>query len=201
FGVAKPCHVTEPAATACGRVDVIDIGLGEVGATLRCWRPDEVRRAWPVPGPMSDKYSRGVVGMDTGSPSYPGAAVLGAAGAGPAGAGMVRFTGAEEAATAVVRRFPNVVRAAGRVQARVLGSGWGRRPDGDRVVDEALTDGLPAALDADALGYLPSGPLGEGVLLTPHAGELARLLDTERDEVEADPVAAVRDAVRTTGAT
>src|SRR5699024_681984 len=62
FGVAKPCHVPEPAATACGRVDVIDIGLGEVGATLRCWRPDEVRRAWPVPGPMSDKYSRGVVG-------------------------------------------------------------------------------------------------------------------------------------------
>src|SRR5699024_7662004 len=97
FGVAKPCHVTEPAATACGRVDVIDIGLGEVGATLRCWRPDEVRRAWPVPGPMSDKYSRGVVGMDTGSPSYPGAAVLGAAGAVHAGAGMVRFSGAEEA--------------------------------------------------------------------------------------------------------
>jgi len=203
FGTRKPCHVSEPAASACGRIEVVDIGLDVEGAAdLQCWEPADVLAAWPAPGPTSDKYSRGVVGVDTGSEHYPGAAVLGVTGALHAGAGMVRYLGPARPANMILQRMPSVVTARGRVQAMLLGSGWGGddpTADADRVGGTIAT-GLPVVLDAGALGVLPSGPLGRRVLLTPHAGELARILRCERASVEADPVGAVCEAVRTTGA-
>lgn len=63
-----------------------------------------------------------------------------------------------------------------------------------------MVSGLPVVVDADALGLLPHR-LHPQVLLTPHAGELARLLGIAREQVVADPVAAVRHAVARTGAT
>jgi len=114
---------------------------------------------------------------------------------------MVRFSGAEGAVPLIRQAAPNVVYGTGRVQARVLGCGWGDRPDGAQVVQRALDDGLPLLLDADALRFLPDRKLGVQVLLTPHAGELARLLDVERAEVTADPIAAVRRAAESLGAT
>ena len=201
FGGLKPCHVLEPAASACGTVEVVDIGLDLPAPDLRCWEPADVAAAWPFPDAGSDKYSRGVVGLDTGSDAYPGAAVLSALGATHAGAGMVRFLGADGAASLIRRAAPNVVLGAGRVQARVLGCGWGDRPDGAAVVERALAESLPLVLDADALRHLPAGGLGERVLLTPHAGELARLLGVERAEVAADPIGAVTRAARRHDAT
>ncbi|WP_028707286.1 bifunctional ADP-dependent NAD(P)H-hydrate dehydratase/NAD(P)H-hydrate epimerase [Propionicicella superfundia] len=202
FGGRKLCQVVHPAAAACGRLRLIDIGLDLPAPVLRCWEAGDVAARWPVPGPSSDKYARGVVGVDAGSDAYPGAGVLAVSGAVAAGAGMVRFLGADRVSDLVVRRLPNVVTAAGRVQAAVLGPGWGERPDGlGAVLGWVLGTDVPLVVDADALRYLPAGPLGERVVLTPHAGELARLLGRERAEVEADPVAAVRAAVATTGAT
>ncbi len=197
FGSLRPCHVMQPAAQACGRVEVVDIGINPEHTHQR-WAAADLAGIWPTPGPTSDKYSRGVVGFDTGSRHYPGAAVLGVAGAIHAGAGMVRHTGA--AGEAVVARFPNVVRKPGRVQALVIGSGWGDRADAAEVVGGAVASGLPTVLDADALAAL-SGWVGERGLLTPHAGELARLLQTSRPAVEADPVGAATEAARRTGAT
>jgi NAD(P)H-hydrate repair Nnr-like enzyme with NAD(P)H-hydrate dehydratase domain len=55
-------------------------------------------------------------------------------------------------------------------------------------------------VDADGLRYLPAR-CPESWLLTPHAGELARLLDVPRSEVEADPLEAVRAGAAQTGAT
>ncbi len=200
FGGLKFCHVLEPAASACGRVELIDIGLDLPTGDLLAWQRSDLAAAWPWPDATSDKYSRGVVGLDTGSDGYPGAAVLGILGAVHAGAGMVRFQGAAAAVDLIRAAAPNVVFGAGRVQARVLGSGWGDRTDGDQVVRRALDEGLPLVLDAEALRHLPSGPLGERVLLTPHAGELARLLGRERTEVERDPIDAVRTATARFGA-
>ena len=200
FGGLKFCHALEPAASACGRVELIDIGLDLPEGNLHAWDVADVAACWPWPGPSSDKYSRGVVGLDTGSNAYPGAAVLGTLGAVHAGAGMVRFDGAPGAVELIRAAAPNVVFGGGRVQARVLGSGWGDRADGDRVVGDALAERLPLVLDADALRHLPASPLGECVLLTPHAGELARLLNVDRDEVEADPIGSVRKAADRFGA-
>jgi hydroxyethylthiazole kinase-like uncharacterized protein yjeF len=198
FGGYKPCLVMEPAASRCGCVELVDIGLEFGTADMEAWDESDVAARWPFPGPMSDKYSRGVVGIDAGSVQYPGAAVLSCLGASYAGAGMVRYIGA--ARDAVISALPNIVLAEGRVQSYVIGSGWGERLGGESDVAGILATGIPAVVDAEAIGMLPRHRLGERVLLTPHAGELARLLGVSREEVVSDPVSAVREAAASSGA-
>lgn len=162
------------------------------------WTPADAAAWIAVPGPDDDKYSRGVLGLVTGSERYPGAAVLGAEAALHTGVGMLRYLGG--ARDAVLARRPEAVTAEGRVQAWVLGSGVD--PDNRRVVERmrsALADGVPAVLDAGALGL--AGEAGDPVILTPHAGELARLLGVERAEVSADPARAAATAADRFGAT
>ena len=204
FGARKPCHLLEPARSRCGSVSLVDIGLDLAavpdGGWLRQLEVDDLARGWPYPHARSDKYSRGVLGVDTGSEDYPGAGVLSTYGAVHAGAGMVRFLGAEAPAAIIGAQLPNVVFSAGRVQAHLLGSGWGDRADGHEVVAAALASGLPTVVDADGLRHLPR-QLPASWLLTPHAGELARLLDRDRSWVEEDPVRAARAGAEATGAT
>jgi ADP-dependent NAD(P)H-hydrate dehydratase / NAD(P)H-hydrate epimerase len=203
FGELKPCHLLQPALRHCGAITVVDIGLGTdhgESPDLIGMDEDELARAWPYPNERSDKYSRGAVGVDTGSDEYPGAAVMSVYGAVYGGAGYVRFLGAERPAAIISEQLPNVVLSAGRVQAHLFGSGWGNRADGAEVLANAARQGLPAVVDADGLGYLPR-PAPAGWLLTPHAGELARLLERERSWVAEDPVRAVTIAARQTGAT
>lgn len=202
FGVLKPCHLLEPARSRCGRVDLVAIGLDVFleEPALLAWGADDVALRWPYPDEGSDKYSRGVLAIDTGSQTYPGAAILNTYGAVHAGAGMVRFLGPQAAAEVISAQLPNVVLSPGRAQAHLLGSGWGDREDGASTVAAAVATGLPVLVDADGLRYLPDS-LPETCLLTPHAGELARLVGCTRGEVQADPVAAVRRAADLTGAT
>jgi ADP-dependent NAD(P)H-hydrate dehydratase / NAD(P)H-hydrate epimerase len=199
FGGYKLCQLLQPARAACGEVELVDIGLELGTPAVHQWQRDEVAEIWPVPGAGADKYSRGVVGLDTGSTDYPGAALLGCAGAIYTGAGMVRYLGVPQVATKVLDRFPNVVTAQGRVQSLVIGSGWGDRKE-KGLVARAVSTGMPLVVDADALRRLP-GEGHPGVLLTPHAGELAYLLGLDRAAVHADPLAAVRQAAETTGCT
>jgi ADP-dependent NAD(P)H-hydrate dehydratase / NAD(P)H-hydrate epimerase len=203
FGELKPCHLLQPALSRCGAITVVDIGLGtdhDETADLVGLDEDDVARAWPYPTERSDKYARGAVGVDTGSDQYPGAAVMSVYGAVYGGAGYVRYLGAERPAATISAQLPNVVFSPGRVQAHLFGSGWGDRPDGAQVLARAAEDGAPAVVDADGLGYLPK-PAPASWLLTPHAGELARLLEQERGWVEEDPVRAVTAGAEQTGAT
>ena len=200
FIARKLAHVAEPAASRCGRVELVDIGVAPPAVDV--WRvtADDLRAWYPWPGPTSDKYARGVVGIDTGTATYPGAAVLGVSGALHAGAGMVRYAG--PARDEVLRAFPSVVAPVdpaepGRVQAWVCGSGW-PGGDADRLA-RRVDDWVPMVLDAGALDGLPA-QLPDGSVLTPHAGELARLLGVERSAVEADPLGHARRAAAETGA-
>ena len=68
------------------------------------------------------------------------------------------------------------------------------------MISRLIESGVPVVIDADGLRHLPDRVPGT-TLLTPHAGELARLLDCDRGEVTADPVAAVRAVADRTGAT
>ncbi len=207
FGSAKPCQVMQPAAGMCGELCVVDIDLhwnaiGDLGTpVIRRWEGADVAAHWPVPDAHSDKYSRGVVGIDAGSATYPGAGVLVAYGAAYAGCGMVRSLGAPEVGRAVVSAIPSVVTAPGQVQAWVVGSGWGERPDGARRLAELLEQQVPVLVDADGLRHLPEVTLRPDCLLTPHAGELARLLGVERSDVADEPLEHVRRAADRTGAT
>jgi ADP-dependent NAD(P)H-hydrate dehydratase / NAD(P)H-hydrate epimerase len=203
FGERKPCHLLQPALSRCGAISVVDIGLGtdhDETPDLVGLNEDDLARAWPYPTERSDKYARGVVGVDTGSEQYPGAAVMSVYGAVYGGAGYVRFLGAEGPAATISAQLPNVVFSDGRVQAHLFGSGWGERADGAKMLAEVAEQGLPAVVDADGLGYLPK-PAPACWLLTPHAGELARLLERERGWVEEDRVRAVNAVAQQTGAT
>lgn len=202
FIALKLAHVARPAADRCGRVILVDIGVEPPRTAIHAVERSDLAARYPWPGPTSDKYARGVVGLDTGSAAYPGAAVLTAAGALHAGAGIIRYAG--PSAGLVLARFPSAVvppdpARPGRVEAWVCGSGWDTPGAAERLARRAA-DGVPMVLDAGALDVLP-GTLPPGCLLTPHAGELARLLGTTRDQVEADPLGEARAAASRTGAT
>jgi len=176
--------------------------------------------AWLTPpAEADDKYARGVLGVATGSVAYPGAAVLGVEAALHTGVGMIRYVGPEEVGRLVLSQRPEAVLGAGRVNAWVVGSGMvapaphhdgglrapgsddrrGRGPDDDaRRVDEALASRAPVVLDAGAIARASEavGP----VIITPHAGELATLLDVPRDSVAADPAGHAHQASAACGA-
>jgi len=81
------------------------------------WAAADARGWIAVPTADDDKYSRGVLGMVTGSARYPGAAVLGAEAAARTGVGMVRYLGAPHPTEEVLRRPGSSVRGCRRTTA------------------------------------------------------------------------------------
>jgi hydroxyethylthiazole kinase-like uncharacterized protein yjeF len=185
FGGLKPGLLVDPGAERAGVVELVDIGLDlPEQAPVECLDAAAVRARLPHPSRDTDKYRRGVLGVAAGSQQYTGAAVLCTGAAVRCGAGMVRYVGAEEPAALVRARWPEVVVGPGRVQAWAVGSGGGGDA-ADRLA-QALEDGVPLVVDADALpAFARAGGSRGAALLTPHAGELARLLGVERADVEA----------------
>ena len=162
---------------------------------MRVWTEADAHDRIAVPVAGDDKYSRGVLGVVTGSDAYPGAAVLGVEAAMRTGVGMVRYLADERPTMFVLQRRPEVVTAAGRVQAWLLGSGMDaahRDERTERRLQDALAQDVPAVIDAGALD-LASGARGP-VIVTPHFRELSRLLsvndiDASAEEISADPAA------------
>jgi hydroxyethylthiazole kinase-like uncharacterized protein yjeF len=202
FGGRKPVH----ALGDCGRVELVDIGLDLPDADLLSVETADVAARWPVPGPKDDKYSQGVTGVLAGSATYPGAAILCTGAAVAATSGMVRYAGT--AAGEVVSHWPEViatssVNAAGRVQAWVVGPGIGTDEAGATALWFALDTDLPVLVDADALTILSAHPEAVAnrrapTVLTPHAGEYARLAGHPPGD---DRVSAARKLADSFGAT
>jgi hydroxyethylthiazole kinase-like uncharacterized protein yjeF len=189
FGTHKGCHLLDPAAEAAGVVTLVDIGLELPEPRVTALQAEDVAAMLPVPRPFDHKYTRGVVGVRAGSAMYPGAAVLCTSGASSGLAGMVRYAG--EAADPVRARHPGVVVGEGRVQAWVVGSGGDDQAA--TALGLSLADEVPVVVDADGLQHLTPGH-GRELVLTPHAGELARMLDVDRSEVEARQLEHARTA-------
>lgn len=226
FGVVKPGLLVDPGAGHAGVVELVDIGLGphlleppDVTAPQR----GDIQALLPRPGPESDKYRRGVLGLLAGSNQFTGAALLSAGGAVHGGAGMVRLVTAPAAAAAVRLTWPEVVITelggestersgenkefpddVGRVQAWAAGPGMGVTSDGARRLAAILGTRLPVLVDADGLSLLARQrdllPRPAPTLLTPHAGELARLLEADPSDVEARRVEHARRAAAAFGA-
>jgi ADP-dependent NAD(P)H-hydrate dehydratase / NAD(P)H-hydrate epimerase len=216
FGAPKPVHLLPPTEVACGVLTVLEIGLDLEGATPAVVRhtPDDVARLWPVPTAEDDKYSRGVLGVVAGGEEYPGAAVLAVTAAVTAGAGMVRYVGTPTPSALVRAAVPEAVHGEGRVQAWVVGPGLDVTSTAEgaaaqtEVARAALASDLPVLVDAGGLD-LVEGPRDAPTLLTPHAGECARLLtrlrgrttELTREEVEGSPLEHARALAEATGAT
>ena len=191
FTCLKGCLCLPPARHLCGAVEVVPLGLPSPTSRPIARRPvdgalgDYLTRVVPEPGANDHKYTRGVVGLWAGSETYPGAAVLAASGAVLAGAGMVRLTAPRRVEDLVLAARPEVVPAAGRSQALVLGpgvdpadtvradelrevlrptlapardSGGGRVADGARTGEEA-SDGATGAVPAGAPAVVDAGAL------------------------------------------
>jgi hydroxyethylthiazole kinase-like uncharacterized protein yjeF len=193
FGCLKPALVVGPAAPLAGQVELVDIGLGPVlraDPALRIPDAADVAGWWPRLGAASEKYTRGVVGLATGSARYPGAAVLSTAGALAGPAGMVRYAGGAD--REVVRHHPSVIAVrrvadAGRVQAWVCGSGLGTDDQARTELRTVLAAPVPVLLDADALTLLVDGKHAADLrrdaplVITPHDREFARLAGAAPD--------------------
>ncbi|AQT83020.1 bifunctional ADP-dependent (S)-NAD(P)H-hydrate dehydratase/NAD(P)H-hydrate epimerase [Mycolicibacterium litorale] len=202
FGGYKPVH----ALGECGRVELVDIGLDLPAADLLSLEAADVKARWPKPGRHDDKYTQGVTGILAGSATYPGAAILCTGAAVATASGMKRYAGS--AAAEVVSHWPEVVaapspQAAGRVQAWVVGPGLGTDENAFATLTFALNTDLPVVVDADALTMLAAHPdlvanRAAPTVLTPHAGEFARLAGSPPG---ADRVAATRRLAEAFGAT
>ncbi|MCX6398960.1 MAG: NAD(P)H-hydrate dehydratase [Propionibacteriales bacterium] len=181
FGTHKGCHLLDPAALACGAIDLVDIGLALPEAPIEGLQPVDVAVLLPRPGPQAHKYTRGVVGIRAGSATYPGAGLLSVSGASCGLAGMVRYDGDPAVVDRLREQHPEVV-GPGRVQAWVVGSG--SDTGAEQAFRDSLADGVPVVVDADALAFADLAR-GQSAVLTPHAGELAAMLGADRAEIEA----------------
>src|SRR5580704_7204788 len=212
FGALKPGLLIDPGAGYAGAVELVDIGLRPAGEPAAAApQHHDIAARLPRPGPESDKYRRGVVGVLAGSDRFAGGAVRG-------GAGMVRVVTASVPAAVVRQTWPEVVltvhpddgdwdlpSSVGRVQAWVAGPGMGTGPDAVARLAAVLATDLPALVDADGLTILSQHPdllpRTAPTLITPHAGELGRLLGADPAAIEARRLEHARRAAERLGLT
>ncbi len=192
FQTLKPSHLLQPAARHMGRIVVADIGVEAESLLFEIARP---RLA--APGPDDHKYRRGFVAVAAGD--MPGAAALAAAAAARSGAGYVRLLSAVPlpgVPSAVVQQRESEFEPDDRVDMVVAGPGFGRGAAAGQRLDRLLAWKRPMTVDADALALAADGGrlhrLPPDSILTPHAGEFARLFGPVGD----DRVAAARGAAR-----
>ncbi len=217
FGTFKPGLLIDPGSGHAGVVELVDIGLGPyLDPTPEASAPqaEDIADLLPRPGAESDKYRRGVLGLLAGSDKYTGAALLSTGGAVAGGAGMVRLVTAPHAAAAVRLVHPEVVVTelpgiqfpddVGRVQAWVAGPGMGTDEAAADRLARVLATNLPVLVDADGLTLLSKHrellPRAAPTLLTPHAGELGRLLGADPADVAARRLEHARRAAAQFGA-
>ncbi|MGN9836529.1 NAD(P)H-hydrate dehydratase [Nonomuraea sp. H19] len=216
MGAYKTGLLVDPGAACAGRVELVDIGLGSYlpDPDVAALTGGDVDELIPRPAKESDKYRRGVLGVAAGSRLYTGAAVLAVGGGLRAGAGMVRYAGAAEPVAQVRAHWPEAViteldrpsiEDVGRVQAWVLGPGLGTDDWAHELAARVLESPVPVLIDADGLTLVARDRAllrrRAPVLITPHAGELARLIKADRDHIEAARLEYARRAAAELGVT
>lgn len=211
FHGAKVGLAVAPGRFHAGRVVVADIGL-EPAPTAVVRATPSVLALVPRRGAQDSKFTAGALLVVGGGPGTTGAAVLTATAALRADAGyvtlavpMASLSVAESLALEPVKRgfsFANALAELApdleRASALAVGPGLGRDDQARRLVRSLLErTRLPAVVDADALFGLEPVVRDAATVVTPHAGELARLLETDAAWVSAHRLdAAARCAER-----
>ncbi|MCA1652918.1 MAG: NAD(P)H-hydrate dehydratase [Sphingomicrobium sp.] len=189
FGALKPAHRLASAMHRCGRVVLADIGVGTDGIWHEIGRP-----ALPPLDPEGHKFTRGMIVVVGGA--MPGAAALAATAAARAGAGYVRLDAASPVANVpacIVQGLEGALDDP-RIGALLIGPGLG--PHNGDLLDKTLHAGRPLIVDGDALSILgdPARLHGKDAIVTPHAGEFARLFGSVRGSLPEQALAAARAA-------
>jgi NAD(P)H-hydrate epimerase len=202
FAGSKVGLAVAPGAFHSGDVVVADIGLGS-GNTVHAHVGIEVLDLVPRKRRQDTKYTAGSVLVVGGAPGLTGAVCLAAEAAFRADAGYVAVAVPPESLAVVETKLLEPVKttwgeveaAAARAAAVAIGPGLGRTEDAAALVQGLLAElEQPVVLDADALYGLEPGDWRPPVVLTPHAGELARLLGRDSAWVDAHRLEAVRTA-------
>ena len=212
FAAPKVCHVCEPAALYCGEVIVADISIPdaaieEEAVTLALITPKSIQPHIAPRLAATHKGTYGHVGIIAGSPGRSGAAVMSARGAIRMGAGLVTvMTDAETAklvhAGCIEAMTAPPGAAAPHFTAMLIGPGLRDDDESYATAREQIASiDLPLIIDASALNAFASranelNPRGLPRVITPHPGELARILGTDTKSIGADRIAAARDAAR-----
>lgn len=228
FHAAKLGHRIAPGKWCTGELRVVPIGIPDGALTAPAGGaigPGVLALA-PKRGARSTKFSSGQVAVAGGSRGLTGAVRLSSVAAIRAGAGYATVAVPAELEAAFEAGQPEVMsvgcpggdgclapasgkavlRAFEPAAAGVLGPGLGRDPGSVELAREVVGEiGAPLVLDADGLNAF-AGELerissrSEPTVLTPHAGELGRLLGRSSDEIAAHRLAAAQDAARRAGA-
>ena len=225
---AKVGCVISPGREHAGEVVALDIGIppeADVDPSLIWTDAASLRGKIPRTAGPAHKYSAGALLVVAGSRGMTGAPIMVVRGAQRTGCGIVFLTTSEGAAPAVdlaltealvygvaeddegfmgSDALDEILGHAGRASALVMGPGTGTGDDGRRLVEGILREvDVPLLLDADAITNLAgTGVIGERehpTMLTPHAGELARLLGSGAREVSAHRLGSARTAAERNG--
>jgi ADP-dependent NAD(P)H-hydrate dehydratase / NAD(P)H-hydrate epimerase len=222
FHAAKPGLWVAPGKQHAGMVTIVDIGIprgrGPVEPLIGLIAP-EVTAEIPRRGFRSNKFTAGSVLVCGGSPGLTGAPAMAGMAAARAGAGYVTVATSASVVPALQAKLLEVMVAAlpetdhgadsqvvaalermERVDSVVLGPGLGRE-DGARTFARGVLEKAPRplVLDADGLGAVAGAVERVAVrlqptVLTPHTGELARLLESDSDAIDARRLASARQA-------
>jgi NAD(P)H-hydrate epimerase len=223
FGWPKLGLLRFPARSHCGDLFSVEIGFPPpvespgARAITAAWVAEDMLQPRAA---SAHKGSAGYLALVAGQPGMGGAAVLAARSAVRGGVGIVKVVSAPENREIIQAAVPEAVfvgwdsrdavsETVEWADAIAIGPGMGQAEDRTRLVEGILAHRgrRPVLLDADGLnlwegrGAELSETLGGNGLLTPHPGEMSRLLDCPLDEVLSDGPGVAREAQRRFGAT
>lgn len=219
FAAPKIAHVFPPASESVGELVVTDLGIPpelveeaeEEGGPLHLLVGEELAGLLPEREPGTHKGDYGHVLLVAGSPGKAGAAILAARAAVRSGAGLVTAAvpesildvvdlGSIESMTLPLRSLDQALDAAEGKSVLAMGPGLGQEDGTAEAIRRIAGEvSLPLILDADGINAFAgraaelAGRSAETVL-TPHPGELGRLLGMSTSEVQDDRIAAARRA-------
>lgn len=228
FGFPKLGHFLPPGAVRRGELINVDISLpprfrkeGDKFLLMRTPMAELIKER----DRYGHKNSFGHTLLIGGSPGRLGAIVMASNACHKMGTGLVTVASWADAMDPLLIKLPNETMAVpialsgpeldsyrknlSGYSSIVVGPGLGMRVDGKLLLKEVLHHYHgPLVLDADALNLIGEHKMHEFLVnrraptvLTPHPGEMARILGISKDEVSQDPVRAVREAVKLTHAT
>ena len=211
FGCLKPAHLLYPGKQFCGQVHLTEPGFHPEALQkydrVQLFEEEWAKRFLPACWPTMHKGDNGRLLLVTGSSTYPGAGILSVLGAVRGGAGLVTYSCDEQQSQHTLSWCPEAMPVSrpelpdlNQYNAIVVGCGLGRQAAslGLEVMRKAP---CPLVIDADCIPYvaeLPSTTTHQSVL-TPHPGELAKLLGKSVEELEMDRIATARSTARDFG--
>jgi NAD(P)H-hydrate epimerase len=214
FGLAKVGLYTLPGSDYAGTVQVVDIGIpkdAERDLRVELLSTAWVRERLPARPSAGNKGTFGRVLAVAGSEQFVGAARLASEGCYRAGAGLVTLVCPRVVQAAVAPALPEatyllrdlaggsapIVEALGHANVLLIGPGLGQAPETRALIADILRAAPPTlacVIDADALNALAQTPdwsssIRARCVLTPHPGEMSRLLGVSVEEVQQDRLA------------